>query len=96
MGLELDVTDEARVREVFAQIVARFDLLDVLINNAGGTPNADRMSIFDGRFKDWNSVIFTNLTGAFLCTQAEALIMRKQSSGSIVNISSFAGILGRD
>ena len=96
VGLELDVIDEACVKEVFAQIVARFDRLDVLINNAGGAPNADQVSIFDRRLKDWNSVISTNLTGTFLCTQAAALIMRKQRSGSIINISSIAGILGRD
>jgi len=95
-GMALDVTDEDAVNEVFGEVAARFKRLDVLVNNAGGAPVSDRVSIFDRRTEDWRRVIETNLTGAFLCTRAAAGLMRDQGSGSIINISSIAGIVGRD
>ena len=95
-GMAMDVTDEDAVNDVFAEVVARFKRLDVLVNNAGGAPESERVSIFERRTQDWTTVITTNLTGAFLCTRAAAAPMREQGSGSIINISSIAGIVGRD
>lgn len=96
VGMALDVTDESSVGKVFNSVVRRFNRLDVLINNAGGAPNATKTTIFDRRLRDWNQVITTNLTGSFLCTRAAATIMKKQRSGSIINISSIAAVVGRD
>jgi NAD(P)-dependent dehydrogenase (short-subunit alcohol dehydrogenase family) len=96
VALELDVTDQESVGSVFGEVESRFGRLDALVNNAGGAPATDKSSLFERRLKDWDSTLRTNLTGAFLCTQAAANIMRRQETGSIVNISSIAGIVGRD
>jgi len=96
LGLALDVTNEDMVASVFAEVIERFKRLDVLVNNAGGAPDVERVSLFERRLEDWDLVIRTNLTGAFLCTRAAANVMREQGSGSIINISSNAGIVGRD
>lgn len=95
-GWQLDVTDEKSVLDIFEKIESELGRLDVLVNNAGGAPNAEKTSIFDRELKDWDSVLRTNLTGAFLCTRSAANIMKKQKSGSIINISSVTSLLGRD
>jgi NAD(P)-dependent dehydrogenase (short-subunit alcohol dehydrogenase family) len=95
-ALALDVTDPESVAIVFTTLQERFGRLDVLVNNAGGAPEVEAVSLFDRHLEDWNKVIATNLTGTFLCTQAAARIMREQRQGSVINISSIAGIVGRD
>ena len=96
LALEMDVTDEKSIHKMFDEISDRYGRLDCLVNNAGGAPDSDKVSIFERRLEDWEYVIRTNLTGAFLCTQAAANIMRDQRTGSIINISSIAGVVGRD
>ncbi|MEL7206634.1 MAG: glucose 1-dehydrogenase [Actinomycetota bacterium] len=86
-----DVADEARWAEVVADVVARHGRLDVLVNNAG--------ILFGGRMvntttDDWNRVIAINQTGVFFGMRAVAEQMTEQGSGSIVNISSVAGLEG--
>lgn len=95
-GWNLDVTDKKDVVEFFRRLIAEFGQIDVLVNNAGGAPNSDRVNILDRRLEDWEYVIRTNLTGTFLCSQAAANYMKKRGQGSIINISSISGLLGRD
>ncbi len=96
VGMRLDVTDKSSVTATFEEVFELFGRLDVLVNNAGGVPGAAKVNLLDRRLEDWNAVISTNLTGTFLCSQAAALIMKRQGRGSIINISSIAGIIGRD
>ena len=96
VGVELDVTNEASVEKVFQDVETQFGTLDILVNNAGGAPNSDKVSIFERKLEDWEFVMRTNLTGSFLCTRSAARIMKKHRSGSIINVSSIAGIVGRD
>src|SRR5881628_1646849 len=87
----VDVADHAAVQKVGAQILEDFGKIDILVNNAGVTRDglAMRMSI-----EDWDTVINTNLRGAFNFTQAILRAMIKQRSGRIINITSVIGLIG--
>jgi 3-oxoacyl-[acyl-carrier protein] reductase len=87
----VDVADHAAVQKVGAKILEDFGKIDVLVNNAGMIRDglAMRMSI-----EDWDTVINTNLRGAFNFTQAIVRAMIKQRSGRIINISSVIGLIG--
>jgi len=85
-----DVGDPASVRELFAKTVDVFHRLDLLFNNAGITGPAAPLE--DLRYEDWKSVVDTNLTGAFLCTQQAFKIMKSQNprGGRIINNGSIS------
>src|SRR5438876_6667660 len=87
----VDVADHAAVQKVGAQILEDFTKIDIVVNNAGVTGDglAMRMSI-----EDWDTVINTNLRGAFNFTQSILRAMIKQRSGRIVNITSVIGLIG--
>ncbi len=87
----VDVADHAAVHQTTARILEDFGRVDILINNAGVTRDglSMRMSI-----EDWETVVDTNLKGAFSFTQAVMRSMIKQRSGRIINISSISGLTG--
>src|SRR5438874_12411633 len=87
----VDVADQAAVQKVAAQIFEDFGRVDILVNNAGVTRDglSMRMSL-----DDWDTVLNTNLKGAFNFAQAVMRPMIKQRSGRIINISSIAGLTG--
>jgi len=87
----VDVADHAAVQKAAAQILEDFGRVDILVNNAGVTRDglSMRMSL-----DDWDTVMNTNLKGAFTFTQALMRPMIKQRSGRIINISSIAGLTG--
>src|SRR5712675_2092784 len=87
----VDVADHAAVQKIGAQILNDFGRTDILVNNAGVTRDvlAMRMSL-----EDWDSVINTNLRGAFSFTHAIIRAMTKQRNGRIINISSVIGLMG--
>jgi 3-oxoacyl-[acyl-carrier protein] reductase len=87
----VDVADHAAVQKAGAQILRDFGRIDILVNNAGVTRDglSMRMSL-----DDWETVIDTNLKGAFSFTQAVMRPMVKQRSGRIINISSISGLTG--
>jgi 2-dehydro-3-deoxy-D-gluconate 5-dehydrogenase len=89
-ALALDVADESSVAQAVSATVARFGRLDILVNNAGV---GHRASIMDLDHADWQRVIDTNLTGAFLCTKYAARQMRAQGGGKIINIASVYGVI---
>jgi NAD(P)-dependent dehydrogenase (short-subunit alcohol dehydrogenase family) len=80
-----DVTDEAAVRSMFAEVESRFGRLDILVNNAGTSAAQD---IFETSLEDWNRILDTNLTSMFLCKKEAMLAIRGRGGGRIVNISS--------
>jgi len=90
-GYTVDVADHAAVLKIGAQSLGDFGRADILINNAGITRDvlAMRMSL-----EDWDSVVNTNLRGAFSFAQALIRGMIKQRSGRIINISSVIGLMG--
>jgi len=87
----VDVADHPAVQKAGAQILEDFGRVDILVNNAGVTRDglSMRMSI-----DDWDTVLNTNLKGAFNFTQALMRPMIKQRSGRIINISSISGLIG--
>ncbi len=87
----VDIADHAAVQETTARILEDFGRVDILVNNAGVTRDglSMRMSL-----DDWETVIDTNLTGAFSFIQAVMRSMIKQRSGRIINISSISGLTG--
>jgi 3-oxoacyl-[acyl-carrier protein] reductase len=87
----VDVSDHAAVQIAGAQILEDFGKIDILVNNAGVTRDglAMRMSV-----EDWDTVINTNLRGAFSFTQSIIRAMIKQRSGRIINITSVIGLIG--
>ena len=91
ISVKFDVSDENAVNEGITKIIEKFGRIDVLVNNAGITRDGlfVRMSA-----DDWNAVINTNITGMFYVTKPVVKLMMKQRSGSIINMSSIAGVMG--
>lgn len=87
----VDVADHAAVQAVGARILEDFERVDILVNNAGVTRDGLclRMSV-----DDWDTVLDTNLKGAFNFVQAFQRSMIRQRSGRIINISSVIGLIG--
>ncbi len=87
----VDVANHSGVQKVGARILDDFGKVDILVNNAGITRDglAMRMSM-----EDWDTVINTNLRGAFSFTQSIIRVMTKQRNGRIINISSVIGLMG--
>lgn len=91
--LHQDVGDEARWGEVIADIEARFGALHILVNNAGIIGSLHSPSPEDTPFEEWRRVFSVNLDSVFLGSRAAIPAMRRAGGGSIVNISSVAGLL---
>jgi 3-oxoacyl-[acyl-carrier protein] reductase len=96
----VDVADRQAVQLWVDTVVARYDRIDVLINNAGITRDGLLVRVQEGQplrqmpEADFDRVIGVNLKGAFNCTQAVAPVMIRQSSGVILNASSVVGLYG--
>ena len=88
----LDVTDEEQVKSAIKSAIAQFGKIDVLVNNAGITRDQLVMRM---RRADWDAVLQTNLTSAYLCIQQVSSSMLKQRWGRIINITSVFGQMGQ-
>jgi 3-oxoacyl-[acyl-carrier protein] reductase len=88
----LDVTDEDQVKSTIKAAAAHFGKIDILVNNAGITRDQLVMRM---KRADWDAVLQTNLTSAYLCTQAVSTSMLKQRWGRIINIASIFGQMGQ-
>ena len=86
-----DSGNAARTAEVVKSVVKEFGTLDVLVNNAGVTKDG---LIIRMKEEDWDSVINTNLKGAFLFCREAAKVMMKKHYGKIINISSITAVYG--
>ena len=88
----VDVGQEASVKTCAKAVLERFGRVDIVVNNAGITRDGLAMRM---RRPDWDDVIATNLTGAFLLTQALLPAMLKGRWGRIINITSVVGETGQ-
>ena len=88
--VHLDVSNEADWRHAMDETVRRFGRLDILVNNAGIT--IPRVPIEVRSEEEWDRIMAVNAKGVFLGTKHAIPEMRKGGGGSIVNISSVAGI----
>ena len=91
MAVCADVTDQAQVDGMVAQVLERFGVLDIMVNNAGIV--RDR-TIKNLDKSDWDAVIAVNLTAAYNCIHAVVNHMRDRNSGRIISISSVVGQMG--
>jgi 2-deoxy-D-gluconate 3-dehydrogenase len=90
LAIEVDVTDEASVANLFAQTAARCGRLDILINNAGINI---RKPPQDLSLAEWRHVIDTNLTSAYLCSHAAYPLLKQAGRGKVINIGSIMSTL---
>ena len=95
VAVPTDVTDPAAVRALFDRAVAVYGRVDVLFNNAG--VSAPGVPLEDLAVEQWQSVVATNLTGPFLCTQQAFRVMKAQSprGGRIINNGSISATAPR-
>ena len=87
----VDVADSAAVTTAAEKILAEAGRVDILVNNAGVTRDGLLMRMSDA---DWDTVLDTNLKGAFLFTKAFTRAFLKQRSGRIINVASIIGLIG--
>ncbi len=90
-GYAVDVADAAAVEAAAGKILADAGRVDILVNNAGVTRDGLLMRMSEA---DWDTVLDTNLKGAFLFTQALSRAFLKQRSGRIINVASVIGLMG--
>lgn len=88
----LDLASEESIRACVKAVLAQFGKIDILVNNGGITRDTLMLRM---KRADWDAVIATNLTGAFLLTQAVSSSMLKARYGRIVNVSSVVGETGQ-
>jgi 3-oxoacyl-[acyl-carrier protein] reductase len=88
----LDVGDEEQIKSVFKSAIGQLRKIDILVNNAGIVRDQLVMRL---KRAEWDVVINTNLTSAYLCTQQVVGSMLKQRWGRIINISSVFGQMGQ-
>jgi 2-deoxy-D-gluconate 3-dehydrogenase len=91
IAVEVDVRSEASIKDLMRLTVERFGRLDILINNAGTNI---RRQPQDMTLDEWNTVLETNLTSAFLCSRDAYPHLKGAGGGKIVNIGSMMSIFG--
>jgi 3-oxoacyl-[acyl-carrier protein] reductase len=92
IAFTMDVADEEQVKSAIKSVVAQFGKIDILVNNAGITRDQLVMRM---KRADWDAVLSTNLTSAYLCIQQVIPSMLKQRWGRIINITSVFGQMGQ-
>ena len=88
----MDVAEEDQIKNAFKSALAQFGKIDILVNNAGITRDQLIMRM---KRADWDSVLNTNLTSAYLCIQQVIGSMLKQRWGRIINVTSIFGQTGQ-
>jgi 3-oxoacyl-[acyl-carrier protein] reductase len=88
----LDLSNEESIKECAKAVLAKLGKVEILVNNGGITRDMLSMRM---KKKDWDDVLGTNLTGAFLMTQAVMSAMLKARWGRIINIASVVGEIGQ-
>ena len=89
--VEMDLSAAGSIRSAFSKAAKEFGRIDILVNNAAITRDGLAIRM---KQEDWDSVLATNLTGAFLATQQVLLSMMRERWGRIINITSVVGEAG--
>jgi NAD(P)-dependent dehydrogenase (short-subunit alcohol dehydrogenase family) len=92
----LDVRDYAQVEDFARKVFAWKGHVDVLVNNAGGTPKRTPAHLFSRSPEDMADLIAVNLLGTLFTCKAFGKLMADQGHGKMINIASIAGLVGRD
>ena len=91
ISIVVDVTDKAAVADMVGLVVRELGRVDILVNNAGINIRKPPQAL---EIEEWDRVIGTNLTSAFLCSQAVYPAMKAAGGGKIINIGSMMSIFG--
>jgi 2-deoxy-D-gluconate 3-dehydrogenase len=91
IAVTADVTDKSAVAAMIARVGGEFGRIDILVNNAGINIRKPPQAL---EIAEWDRVIATNLTSAFLCSQAVHPAMKQAGGGKIINIGSMMSIFG--
>ena len=91
IAVSADVTDKADVGAMVERVTKELGRIDILVNNAGINIRKPPHAL---ELEEWDSVIATNLTSAFLCSKAAHPAMKAQGGGKIINIGSMLSIFG--
>lgn len=89
-----DVSDDVGVRDMLGQVRETFGRLDVLVNNAATTSFVDHGDLEGLTEEMWDRMLAVNLKGAYFVSRAAVELLREGDGGSIVNVSSVAGLTG--
>ncbi|MFN0051783.1 MAG: SDR family NAD(P)-dependent oxidoreductase [Planctomycetales bacterium] len=92
--VQCDVGSDAAVRDMLQAIEREFGRLDILVNNAGTTWFIDHKNLEELTEEKWDRILQVNLKGPFFCIRAAVPLLKKSGGGSIVSVSSIAGISG--
>jgi NAD(P)-dependent dehydrogenase (short-subunit alcohol dehydrogenase family) len=97
IGSCLDATIENEVERLFTDTIQKLGHLDILVSCVGGGASQGVSTQFEDQpTKEWELLHHSNLTASYLLCKHASVQMKKQGSGSIINIASIAGIIGRD
>lgn len=91
IAVRMDVADAEQIKAGFKAVVEKFGKLDILVNNAAITRDGLAMRM---KLEDWDAVLRTNLTGAYLCAQQALGLMMRARAGRIINIASVVAQMG--
>ena len=91
LSRQMDVTNKKQVDSTVEEGIAKFDKIDVLVNNAGIVQIG---SFEDVSWEEWKKLLEINVGGAVLCTQAVIKYMKAQRYGKVINMSSIGGEVG--
>jgi NAD(P)-dependent dehydrogenase (short-subunit alcohol dehydrogenase family) len=92
-----DVSSSAAVRKMFADFIAAFGTIDILINNAGIGRTRDTSEViptYQKTDEEWHKMLATHLDSTFFCTREALKVMIPKQSGRIINMGSVAGTTG--
>jgi NAD(P)-dependent dehydrogenase (short-subunit alcohol dehydrogenase family) len=92
-AVQVDVSDEASVQEMYQAAADRYGGIDVLYNNAGISP-ADDDSILETELDAWERVQAVNTRGVFLCCKYGIPYLLERGGGSVINVASFVALVG--
>ena len=92
VGFSLDVAEEEQIKSTIRKVIEQLGKIDILVNNAGITRDQLIMRM---KRADWDAVLNTNLTSAYLCSQQVMSSMLKQRWGRIINVTSIFGQTGQ-
>jgi NAD(P)-dependent dehydrogenase (short-subunit alcohol dehydrogenase family) len=93
-AIKTDVTDYEDVTAMTKRVLDELGSINILVNNAGGSPHETRTLFHESKEKTWDTVLNVNLKGVLICTRAVINHMIQRQSGKVINIGSIAGLVG--